>query len=324
MKVSELFQNTRLPVLAAPLFIISYPELVIAQCKAGVIGSFPALNARPAEELEKWIIQISSELDKYKQENPDEIVSPFAVNQICHSSNDRLEHDVEICVKHKVPMVITSLRAPKFVVDAIHSYGGVVMHDVINVRHAKKAVEEGADGLILVCADAGGYVVTLSPFALVNEVREFFDGPIALSGSISEGSSVLSAQALGADYAYIGTRFIATKEANASPGYKQMLVDSEAKDIMYSSTFTGVNGNYLTPSVENAGLDPKNLPHADKNDMNFGSSGLSGDNSKKAWKDIWGSGQGIGSIKEISSVKETVDKLYSEYKSSKERLDKIS
>ena len=324
MKVSELFQNTRLPVLAAPLFIISYPELVIAQCKTAVIGSFPALNPRPAEELEKWIVQISSELDKYKQENPDEIVSPFAVNQICHSSNDRLEHDVEICVKHKVPMVITSLRAPKFVVDAIHSYGGVVMHDVINVRHAKKAVEEGADGLILVCAGAGGHAGTLSPFALVNEVREFFDGPIALSGSISEGSSVLSAQALGADYAYIGTRFIATKEANASPGYKQMLVDSEAKDIMYSSTFTGVNGNYLTPSVENAGLDPKNLPHADKNDMNFGSSGLSGDNSKKAWKDIWGSGQGIGSIKEISSVKETVDKLYSEYKSSKERLDKIS
>ena len=324
MKVSQLFEDTRIPVIAAPLFIISYPELVIAQCKAGVIGSFPALNARPAEELENWIIKISSELENYKKENPEEVVAPFAVNQICHSSNDRLEHDVDVCVKHKVPMVITSLRAPKFVVDSIHSYGGVVMHDVINVRHARKAVDEGADGLILVCAGAGGHAGTLSPFALVREVREFFDGPIALSGSISEGSSVLSAQALGADYAYIGTRFIATKEANASPGYKKMIVDSSANDIMYSPTFTGVHGNYLKPSVVNAGLDPNNLPHADKNDMNFGSSGLSGDNSKKAWKDIWGSGQGIGSIKEITSVKETVDKLVSEYKTSKQRLDKIS
>ena len=322
--VNFLKDKTRIPVIGAPLFTVSYPELVLAQCKAGVVGSFPALNARPEEKLTEWISMMKKELADYKETNPDAVVAPFAVNQICHHSNNRLEHDMEVCVEHEVPIIITSLRAPKFVVDAVHSYGGAVMHDVINVRHAKKAVDEGADGLILVCAGAGGHAGTLSPFALVREVREFFDGPIALSGSISEGSSVLSAQALGADYAYIGTRFIATKEANASPGYKQMIVDSAANDIMYSPTFTGVHGNYLKPSVVNAGLDPDNLPHADKNDMNFGSSGLSGDNSKKAWKDIWGSGQGIGSIKEITSVKDTVDKLVSEYQSSKQRLDKIS
>ena len=325
MDIRELLKNnTRIPVIGAPLFTVSYPELVIAQCKAGIVGSFPALNARPADQLEVWIEKISKELEEYKKANPEKKVAPFAVNQICHSSNDRLEHDMEVCVKHKVPIIITSLRAPRFVTEAVHSYGGVVMHDVINIRHAKKALSEGADGLILVCAGAGGHAGTLSPFALVREVREFFDGPLALSGSISEGSSVLSALALGADFAYVGTKFIATEEANASPGYKQMIVDSAANDIMYSPTFTGVNGNYLKPSVVNAGLDPDNLPHADKNDMNFGSSGLSGDNSKKAWKDIWGSGQGIGSIKEITSVKDTVDKLVSEYQSSKQRLDKIS
>ena len=321
MSVSKLFENTRLPVIAAPLFIISYPELVISQCKAGVIGSFPALNARPAEELEKWIVQISSELEKYKKDNPDEVVSPFAVNQICHSSNDRLEHDVEICVKHKVPMVITSLRAPKFVVDAIHSYGGVVMHDVINVRHAKKAVEEGADGLILVCAGAGGHAGTLSPFALVNEVREFFDGTIILSGSISSGSAIASSLALGADLAYLGTRFIATQEANADQGYKQMLIESTADDIVYSSLFTGVHGNYLKGSVENAGLDPNNLPEADKSSMNFGSGG---NTNAKAWKDIWGSGQGIGSIKDSPSVQTLVDQLTVEFRDAVEDLKQKS
>ena len=254
MEVKELLKDLRIPVIGAPLFTVSYPELVIAQCKAGIVGSFPALNARPAEELEKWFQRISAELDQYTKDNPDSPAAPFAVNQICHKSNDRLEHDVEVCVEYKVPMIITSLRAPKFVVDSVHSYGGVVMHDVINIRHAKKAIDEGADGLILVCAGAGGHAGTLSPFALVSEVREFFDGPIALSGSISQGSSVLSAQAMGADFAYVGTRFIATEEANASEGYKQMIVESAANDIMYSSTFTGVHGNYLKPSVVKAGL----------------------------------------------------------------------
>ena len=311
MSVSELFKDTRLPVLAAPLFIISYPELVIAQCKAGVIGSFPALNARPAEELEKWIVQISTELDQYKKDNPNEIVSPFAVNQICHSSNDRLEHDVDVCVKYKVPMVITSLRAPKFVVDSIHSYGGVVMHDVINVRHAKKAVDEGADGLILVCAGAGGHAGALSPFALLREVKKWFDGTVILSGSIGDGHAVASAIALGADFAYLGTRFIATEEANADPEYKRMLEASAAEDIVYSSLFTGVHGNYLKPSIKNAGLDPDNLPDADKSSMNFGSGG---NTDSKAWKDIWGSGQGIGNIKDSPSVAELVGRIEAEYK----------
>jgi nitronate monooxygenase len=292
----------------------------MAQCKAGIVGSFPALNARPVEKLDEWITSMKEELAEYKETNPDEIVAPFAVNQICHHSNNRLEADMDICVKHEVPIIITSLRAPKSVVDAVHSYDGAVMHDVINIRHAKKAVDEGADGLILVCAGAGGHAGTLSPFALVREVREFFDGPIALSGSISHGASVLSAQAIGADFAYIGTRFIATKEANATQGYKDMIVDSSANDIMYSSTFTGVNGNYLRPSVENAGLDPENLPYADKNDMNFGTSGGAGDNQKKAWKDIWGSGQGIGTLHDVPTVRESVDLMIKEYQQASERL----
>ena len=292
----------------------------MAQCKAGIVGSFPALNARPVEKLDEWITSMKEELTEYKETNPDEIVAPFAVNQICHHSNNRLEADMDICVKHEVPIIITSLRAPKSVVDAVHSYDGAVMHDVINIRHAKKAVDEGADGLILVCAGAGGHAGTLSPFALVREVREFFDGPIALSGSISHGASVLSAQAIGADFAYIGTRFIATKEANATQGYKDMIVDSSANDIMYSSTFTGVNGNYLRPSVENAGLDPENLPYADKNDMNFGTSGGAGDNQKKAWKDIWGSGQGIGTLHDVPTVRESVDLMIKEYQQASERL----
>ena len=319
--VNFLKDKTRLPVIAAPLFTVSYPELVTAQCKAGIVGSFPALNARPEEKLDEWIKSMKKDLSEYKTENPDAVVAPFAVNQICHHSNNRLMHDMEVCVDNEVPLIITSLRAPKSVIDSVHSYGGAVMHDVINIRHAKKAIDEGADGLILVCAGAGGHAGTLSPFALVREVREFFDGPIALSGSISHGASVLSAQAMGADFAYIGTRFIATKEANATQGYKDMIVDSSAKDIMYSSTFTGVEGNYLRPSVENAGLDPENLPFADKNDMNFGSSGGAGDNQKKAWKDIWGSGQGIGTVHNVPSVKESVDLLIEEYQAASTRLE---
>ena len=319
--VNFLKDKTRLPVIGAPLFTVSYPELVLAQCKAGVVGSFPALNARPAEKLDEWLTAMKKELSEHQEANPDEIVAPFAVNQICHHSNNRLEEDMEVCVKHEVPIIITSLRAPKAVIDAVHSYDGAVMHDVINIRHAKKAIDEGADGLILVCAGAGGHAGTLSPFALVREVREFFDGPIALSGSISHGASVLSAQAMGADFAYIGTRFIATQEANATQGYKDMIVDSTAKDIMYSSTFTGVDGNYLRPSVENAGLDPENLPYADKNDMNFGSSGGAGDNQKKAWKDIWGSGQGIGTLHNVPTVRESVDSMIEEYQQASSRLD---
>ena len=329
--VNFLKDKTRVPVIGAPLFTVSYPELVLAQCKAGVVGSFPALNARPEEKLSEWLTMMKKELDEYRVENPDAVIAPFAVNQICHHSNNRLEHDMEVCVEHEVPIVITSLRAPKFVVDAVHSYGGAVMHDVINIRHAKKAIDEGADGLILVCAGAGGHAGALSPFALVREVREFFDGPVALSGSISHGASILSAQAMGADFAYIGTRFIATQEANASQGYKDMIVDSSAKDIMYSPTFTGVHGNYLRPSVVNAGLDPEDLPYADKNDMNFGSSGkdmdksiAQGDNQKKAWKDIWGSGQGIGNLHDVPTVMDAVDALVEEYEEAKNALSSKS
>ena len=329
--VNFLKDKTRVPVIGAPLFTVSYPELVLAQCKAGVVGSFPALNARPEEKLSEWLTMMKKELDEYRVENPDAVIAPFAVNQICHHSNNRLEHDMEVCVEHEVPIVITSLRAPKFVVDAVHSYGGAVMHDVINIRHAKKAIDEGADGLILVCAGAGGHAGALSPFALVREVREFFDGPVALSGSISHGASVLSAQAMGADFAYIGTRFIATQEANASQGYKDMIVESSAKDIMYSPTFTGVHGNYLRPSVVNAGLDPEDLPYADKNDMNFGSSGkdmdksiAQGDNQKKAWKDIWGSGQGIGNLHDVPTVMDAVDALVEEYEEAKKALSSKS
>ena len=329
--VNFLKDKTRVPVIGAPLFTVSYPELVLAQCKAGVVGSFPALNARPEEKLSEWLTMMKKELEEHRAQNPDAVIAPFAVNQICHHSNNRLEHDMEMCVEHEVPIVITSLRAPKFVVDAVHSYGGAVMHDVINIRHAKKAIDEGADGLILVCAGAGGHAGALSPFALVREVREFFDGPVALSGSISHGASILSAQAMGADFAYIGTRFIATQEANASQGYKDMIVDSSAKDIMYSPTFTGVHGNYLRPSVVNAGLDPEDLPYADKNDMNFGSSGkdmdksvAQGDNQKKAWKDIWGSGQGIGNLHDVPTVMDAVDALVEEYEEAKNALSSKS
>ena len=302
--------NISIPVIGAPLFLISVPDLVIAQCKAGIIGSFPALNARPQNVLEEWIIRIKTELKEYQEQNPDKKVAPFAVNQICHGSNDRLLGDMEICVKYEVPIIITSLRPPAEVVKAAHSYGGLVFHDVINVRHAKKASDMGVDGLILVCAGAGGHAGALSPFALLREVKSWFDGTIILSGSIGDGYSVASALALGADFAYLGTRFIATHEANAEPEYKQMLIESSANDIVYSNLFTGVLGNYLKPSIQNSGLDPDNLPTADKSAMNFGSGG---NTDSKAWKDIWGSGQGIGLIEDAPTVEELVDRLKSEF-----------
>ena len=317
--VPHLKGKLRIPVVGAPLFIVSGPELVISQCKAGVVGSFPALNARPQEVLDEWLIQIKEELDKHNQENPDSPAAPFAVNQICHASNDRLMQDMESCVKHEVPIIITSLRPPLEIVEATHSYGGVVFHDVINVRHAKKAAEQGVDGLILVCAGAGGHAGTHSPFALVREVKEWFDGTILLSGSISDGHSIASSLALGADLAYIGTRFIATKEANADQRYKDMLIESSASDIVYSSLFTGVSGNYLKPSIEKAGLDPDNLPGADKSKMNFGSGG---NTKSKAWKDIWGSGQGIGSIKSDPSVQDLVNELTEQYEQAYEEMQK--
>ena len=302
--------NISIPVIGAPLFLVSGPDLVIAQCKAGIIGSFPALNARPQHVLEEWIVRIKTELAEYQEQNPDAKVAPFAVNQICHASNDRLMQDMETCVKHKVPIIITSLRPPAEVVEAAHSYGGLVFHDVISVRHAKKAAEQGVDGLILVCAGAGGHAGALSPFALLREVKEWFDGTVILSGSLGDGHSVASAIALGADFAYLGTRFIATEEANADPEYKKMLEDSAASDIVYSSLFTGVLGNYLKPSIKNAGLDPENLPDADKSSMNSGSGG---NTDSKAWKDIWGSGQGIGAIKDSPSVAQLVERIESEY-----------
>jgi nitronate monooxygenase len=306
--------NLSIPVIGSPLFLVSGPELVIAQCKAGIIGSFPALNARPQHVLEEWIVRIKTELAEYQEQNPDKKVAPFAVNQICHGSNDRLMDDMATCVKHEAPIIITSLRPPAELVEAAHSYGGLVYHDVINVRHAKKAAEQGVDGLILVCAGAGGHAGALSPFALLREVKEWFDGTIILSGSIGDGYSVASSLALGADFAYMGTRFIATKEANADQGYKQMLIDSAADDIVYSSLFTGVSGNYLKPSIKNAGLDPDNLPDADKSTMNFGSGG---NTDAKAWKDIWGSGQGIGGIKDDPSVEDLVSRLKEEYNQAK-------
>ena len=314
MALPKILQNLELPVIGAPMFIVSGPELVIAQCKAGIVGSFPALNARPAEALEKWIIRIKSELETYQQENPDIKVAPFAVNQICHISNDRLQHDMEVCVRQQVPIIITSLRPPKIVIDAVHSYGGIVLHDVINIRHTKKALSEGADGIIAVCAGAGGHAGQLSPFALVPEIREFHHGPLMCSGSISTGGSILGAQAIGADLAYIGTRFIASKEANAPDAYKQMIVDAAGDDIVYSSLFTGVHGNYLKDSITKAGLDPDNLEEADKSSMSFGSS------SAKAWKDIWGSGQGVGSVHSVPSVAEIVEQLKNEYADAKARL----
>ncbi|WP_316398633.1 nitronate monooxygenase family protein [Bradyrhizobium sp. 33ap4] len=306
----SLANRLELPVVGSPLFIVSGPELVIAQCKAGIVGSFPALNARPAEKLDEWLTQIENELGEYQALHPEKKVAPYAVNQICHASNDRLMRDMETCVKHKVPVIITSLRPPSEIVEAAHSYGGVVFHDVINVKHARKAAEQGVDGLILVCAGAGGHAGTLSPFALVREVKQWFNGTILLSGAISDGWSSASALALGADLAYIGTRFIATEEANADIRYKRALTEYAAHDIVYSNLFTGVHGNYLGPSIAAAGLDPGNLPVADKSSMNFGSGG----NMKaKAWRDIWGSGQGIGQITDAPPVAELVARLKSEF-----------
>lgn len=311
MPLPKILQgNLSIPVIGAPLFLVSGPELVIAQCKAGIVGSFPALNARPQHVLGEWLTRIKEELAEAKEENPNLPIAPYAVNQICHRSNDRLMGDMELCVKHEAPIIITSLRPPEEIVTAAHSYGGLVYHDVIGVKHARKAAEQGVDGLILVCAGAGGHAGTLSPFALVREVREFFDGTIILSGSISSGSAVASSLALGADLAYMGTRFIATDEANAEQGYKDMLVKSVADDIVYSSLFTGVHGNYLKPSIESVGLDPNNLPEANKSSMDFGSGG---NLDAKVWKDIWGSGQGIGSIKDSPSVQALVDQLKGEY-----------
>ncbi|MFL2718959.1 MAG: NAD(P)H-dependent flavin oxidoreductase [Gammaproteobacteria bacterium] len=315
---NHIKDNLSIPVIGSPLFLVSGPELVIAQCKAGIIGSFPALNARPQHVLEEWIVRIKTELAEYQAENPDAKVAPFAVNQICHGSNDRLADDMATCVKHEVPIIITSLRPPAELVEAAHSYGGLVYHDVINVRHAKKAVEQGVDGLILVCAGAGGHAGALSPFALLREVKEWFDGTVILSGSIGDGYSVAASLALGADFAYMGTRFIATKEANADHEYKKMLEESVADDIVYSSLFTGVHGNYLKPSISNAGMDPNNLPSADKSSMNFGSGG---NTKSKAWKDIWGSGQGIGRIYDSPPVSELVDRIKAEYEQAKEELN---
>ena len=312
-----LKSRLRLPAIAAPLFIISNPDLVIAQCKAGVVGSFPSLNARPAEELEVWLKRITEELDAHNQANPDRPAAPFAVNQIVHGSNDRLQHDLEMCVKYKAPIVITSLGAKEFVNEAVHSYGGIVLHDIINNRFAKKAIEKGADGLIAVAAGAGGHAGATSPFALVQEIREWFDGPLLLSGSIATGDAVLAAQAMGADLGYIGSAFIATDEANAEQAYKQAIVDNASSDIVYSNLFTGVHGNYLRPSIEAAGLDPNNLPESDPSAMNFGSGGNS---DSKAWKDIWGCGQGIGAVKSIGPVAKLVDRLEAEYLQARSRI----
>jgi nitronate monooxygenase len=312
-----LRDRLRLPVIASPLFIISNPDLVIAQCKAGIVGSFPALNARPISQLDEWLARITEELAAYDKANPDAPSAPFAVNQIVHKTNNRLEEDVALCVKYKVPVVITSLGAREDLNGAIHSYGGITLHDVINDKHAHKAIEKGADGLIPVAAGAGGHAGALSPFALVQETRQWFDGPVALSGSIASGRSILAAQAMGADLAYIGSAFIATKEANAPQGYKDTIVEARANDIVYSNLFTGVHGNYLRQSIVRAGLDPENLPVSDPSAMNFGSGG---NQDAKAWRDIWGSGQGVGAIDAVLSAGELVAKFAEQYEDAKAEL----
>ncbi|MEL6212269.1 MAG: nitronate monooxygenase family protein [Pseudomonadota bacterium] len=307
----------RIPVIGAPLFIVSNPKLVIAQCCAGIVGSFPALNARPQEKLNDWIVEIKEAIARHNDANPDQPAAPYAVNQIVHKSNDRLMEDLEDCVKHEVPIVICSLGAREDVYEAVHSYGGIVLHDIINQFFAKKAIEKGADGLIAVAAGAGGHAGEISPFALVHEIREWFDGPIALSGSMATGDAVLAAQAMGADFGYIGSAFIACDEANASDGYKDAIVDNGAEDIVYTNLFTGVHGNYLRPSIVGAGLDPDNLPESDPSKMNFGSGG---NTDAKAWKDIWGCGQGIGAIEKRESTADYVNRLVSEYEAAKNRI----
>jgi nitronate monooxygenase len=318
MALPAIFDNLRLPVIGSPLFIVSGPELVIAQCKAGVVGSFPALNARPASQLDEWLHQITEELAAHNRDNPDRPAAPYAVNQIVHKSNNRLQEDIAMCAKWQVPITITSLGAQEELNKAVHSWGGIAFHDVINDRFARKAIEKGADGLIPVAAGAGGHAGVTSPFALMREIREWFDGPVALSGSIAHGASVLAAQAMGADLGYIGSAFIATKEANAVDGYKENIVEAKAADIVYSDLFTGVSGNYLRQSIERAGMDPNNLPKGDISTMNFGSGGNS---DAKAWKDIWGSGQGIGAIKQVQTVAQFVDQLEAEYRAAKASLD---
>jgi nitronate monooxygenase len=312
-----LRDRLRLPVIASPLFIISNPDLVIAQCKAGIVGAFPSLNARPLSQLDEWLARITEELAAHDRAHPEAPSAPFAVNQIVHKTNNRLEDDIAMCVKYKVPVVITSLGAREDLNQAIHSYGGITLHDVITDRFARKAIEKGADGLIPVAAGAGGHAGTLSPFALIQEIRQWFDGPVALSGSIASGRSILAAQAMGADLAYVGSAFIATQEANAVEGYKQMIVDSKADDILYSNLFTGVHGNYLRPSVVKAGLDPANLPVSDPSAMNFGSGG---NQEAKAWRDIWGCGQGIGAIENVLSAGELIAKFSAEYEQAKAEL----
>lgn len=315
MALPPVLQNLSLPVIASPMFIASGPALVAAQCKAGIVGSFPALNARPAELLDTWLADLQRELADYQELHPDRKVGPIAVNQIVHQSNDRLEHDVAVCVKHQVPIIISSLRAPpKEMLDAVHAYGGIVMHDVVSIRHAEKALEAGVDGLILVAAGAGGHAGALSPFALVGEVRKFFDGPIALSGSIATGDAILAAQAMGADVAYIGSRWLATREANVTDAYRSAIVESTAADVVYTNLFTGVHGNYLKKSIVAAGLDPDNLPVSDKSKMSFGSG------SAKAWRDIWGAGQGVGLMDDVPTVAEMVERLTQQYQAARERL----
>ena len=321
LPLPAILSGLRLPVIAAPMFIVSYPELVAAQCKAGIVGSFPALNARPAEVLDTWLSRLKEELDAYQKTHPERKVGPVAVNQIIHTSNTRLEQDVRVCVKHQVPIYITSLRAPiKEIVDAVHSYGGIVLHDVISVRHAQKALEAGVDGLILVAAGAGGHAGTLSPFALVGEVRRFFSGPLALSGAIATGDAILATQAMGADFAYIGTRFIATQEAHASQAYKETITQAHASDIIYTDYFTGIHGNYLQQSIVQAGLDPKNLHQQDAKQPSALGSVINADaNHSKAWKDIWGAGAAVGLIDDVLPVAEVVDQLEREYLAAKQR-----
>ncbi|MCF8506437.1 MAG: nitronate monooxygenase family protein [Caulobacter sp.] len=312
-----LRDRLRLPAIASPLFIISGPDLVIAQCKAGIVGSFPSLNARPISLLDEWLDRITSELAAWDKANPDKLSAPFAVNQIVHKTNNRLEEDLALCEKYKAPIVITSLGAREELNQAVHGWGGITLHDIINDKHAHKAIEKGADGLIPVAAGAGGHAGALSPFALIQEIRQWFDGPVALSGAIASGKAILAAQAMGADLAYIGSAFIATKEANAVEGYKDMIVESSGEDIVYSNLFTGVHGNYLRPSIIRAGMDPDNLPVSDPSAMNFGSGG---NTEAKAWKDIWGCGQGIGAVKSVLSAGELVARLSAEYEEAKAEL----
>ena len=317
-RLPPVLQRVKFPVIGSPLFIISNPKLVIAQCTSGVVGSMPALNARPAEQLDEWLAEITEALAAWDKAHPDEPAAPFAINQIVHKSNDRLEHDMQLCAKYKVPIIITSLGAREDVNQAVHSWGGVVMHDVINNVFAHKAIEKGADGLIPVAAGAGGHASVKSPFAMVQEIREWFDGPVALSGAIATGGAVLAAQAIGADFAYIGSAFIATEEARAVDGYKQMIVESNSDDIVYSNFYTGVHGNYLKGSIRNAGMDPDNLPESDPSKMNFGSG--DGSNSAKAWRDIWGCGQGIGHVRQVVPAAELIARLKREYAEARARL----